>query len=101
MGVGRFSLALVAMEIITCGEMLFSPTSLAIIGALAPEELRGNYVDFFRVSWTLVISLAPLIGGILLDHFPFDARFVWGPMAFFALVMALGFHFRHSPEERK
>jgi len=99
--VGSFGWALGAMAIITCGEILFSPTSLAVVGALAPKELRGSYMGFFGVSQTLGISLGPLVGGILLDSFPNDARFVWGPIAFAALAAALGFYFWHPPEEGK
>ncbi|MDD4859514.1 MAG: MFS transporter, partial [Dehalococcoidales bacterium] len=91
--VGAFSWALAAMVVITAGEILFSPTTLAIVGELSPREKRGQYMGFFGLSQTLGVSLGPLAGGILLDVFPADPRFVWAPMGITAFAAAIGFHY--------
>jgi MFS family permease len=63
-----------------------------VIGELAPQDQRGRYMGFFGLSETLGISAGPLVGGLLLDAFPFDLRLVWGPIASIALVAAVGYY---------
>jgi hypothetical protein len=49
-------------------------------------------MGFFGLSETIGIAMGPLVGGILLDAFPFDLRLVWGPIGFIALVAAMGYY---------
>lgn len=88
----QFKWALVAMTIITAGEIIYSPVTLAVIGELSPQDQRGQYMGVFGFSETIGIALGPLLGGILLDMFPFDPRLLWGPIASLALVAALGYY---------
>jgi MFS family permease len=80
------------MTIITAGEIIYSPVTLAVIGELSPQDQRGQYMGVFGFSETIGIALGPLLGGILLDMFPFDPRLLWGPIASLALVAALGYY---------
>ena len=48
-------------------------------------------MGFFGLSQTLGVSLGPLLGGVLLDTFPTDPRYIWGTIAFVAFVAAVGF----------
>lgn len=86
-----FALAITAMVIITMGEIIFSPVSLSVVGALSPHDRRGRYMAFFGLSEGLGFSTASLIGGVLLDVFPTGPLFIWGTIAFLALVAAVGF----------
>jgi MFS family permease len=88
----QFGCALGAMAIVTTGEIIHSPVTLSVIGELAPQDQRGRYMGFFGLSETLGISAGPLVGGLLLDAFPFDLRLVWGPIASIALVAAVGYY---------
>jgi MFS family permease len=88
----QFGWALGAMAIITTGEIIHAPITLSVIGELAPQDQRGRYMGLFGLSQTVGIAFGPLLGGILLDVFPFDARLVWGPIASIALVAALGYY---------
>ena len=88
----QFGWALGAMAIITTGEIIHAPITLSVIGELAPQDQRGRYMGLFGLSQTVGIAFGPLLGGILLHVFPFDARLVWGPIASIALVAALGYY---------
>lgn len=90
--IGSFTLALGAIVIITAGEIIFSPSALSVVGELSPRDRRGRYMGFFGLSEILGLSVGSLVGGILLDAFPTDPRFIWGTIAFLAFVAAVGFH---------
>ena len=49
--VSLFLLFLLAMVIITIGEMFVSPIGQAIVARMAPEEMRGRYMAVFGFSW--------------------------------------------------
>jgi len=88
----RFGWALAAMAVVTAGEIIFSPVALAVIGELSPQSQRGRYMGVFGLSETIGIAMGPLLGGILLDAFPSDLRFVWAPIASIALIAAVGYY---------
>lgn len=90
--VGSYAVAIVAMAVITLGEIVVAPTTLAVVGQLSPENSRGRYMGFYGLAETLGISTGPLLGGILLDGFS-QGMAVWGTIGSVALVTTLGFHF--------
>ncbi len=89
----QFGWALVAMAVITGGEIVHAPVSLSVIGELSPQDQRGRYMGFFGLSQTIGIAVGPLLGGVLLDAFPFDLRLVWAPIALIALIAAVGYYY--------
>lgn len=89
--VGPYGLALGAMVLITAGEIVFAPTSSAVVGRMASTNWRGRYMGFFGLSETFGMALGPLLGGVLLDVFPRQGLFVWGPQAALAFVAAAWF----------
>ena len=89
----QFEWALGAMAIITAGEIIHAPVTLSVIGELSPPDQRGRYMGLFGLSQTIGMSMGPLVGGILLDAFPFDLRLVWAPIALIALIAAIGYYY--------
>jgi len=87
-----FNWALVAIAITTVGEIIFSPTALSVVGELSPRDRRGRYMGFFGLSEMLGISGGPLVGGILLDAFPTDARPIWGTISFLSFASAVAYY---------
>ena len=79
------------MIIVTVGEIIFSPVATAVVGELAPREKRGRYMGFFGWSETIGMSVAPLVGGILLDTFTETPNLVWVPISAFGFIAAAGF----------
>jgi len=88
---GDFSWALVSIAIVTAGEIVFTPLTASTVGRLAPPDKRGRYMGFFGLSQSLSMSLAPLVGGVLLDVFPLQPWFIWGSICAIALIAAVGF----------
>ncbi len=105
--VSAFLLFMLAMVIITIGEMLVSPVSQAIVARLAPEDMRGRYMAAYGFSWIIPSALGPLFAGLTMDNL--DPRWVWygagilgfiAAAAFYALEWRTG-HLRNSAIDRR
>jgi MFS family permease len=98
-GAGFLSLAWVrtfipavgSIIILVTGEMLFVPTSLAVVGKISKPEDRGKNMGFLGLSGSLGNSLGPLLGGFLLDRFPTNPFYLWGPISLPSFIAAVGF----------
>ncbi len=88
--VGAFWLFLVAMVIITVGEMFVSPIGQAIVSRLAPEEMRGRYMAVFGFSWVIPFAVGPLLAGLVLDNL--DPNLLWYVSGGLGLVAAAGYY---------
>ena len=88
----QFGWALVAMAVITGGEIIHAPVSLSVIGELSPEDQRGRYMGLFGLSQTIGIAVGPLLGGVLIDAFPFNPELIWAPVALIAFIAAAGYY---------
>ncbi len=87
--VSSYVLFLVAMVIITIGEMLTSPTSQALTAQFAPEDMRGRYMAVFEFSWVIPMATGPLLAGLVMDNA--DPRWVWYAAGLLGLVAAGAF----------
>jgi len=87
--VSTYVLFLVAMVIITIGEMLVSPTSQALTAQFAPEDMRGRYMAVFGFSWVIPMATGPLLAGLVMDYA--DPRWVWYAAGLLGLVAAGAF----------
>ena len=65
--VQTYSLAIVAMVILTVGEMIWAPVSNALVAMFAPEDKRGRYMAAFGFSWGIPFAIGPLLAGRVLD----------------------------------
>jgi MFS family permease len=72
------------------GCAMFRPVVLSLIGETAPQNCRGKMVATFDISFYGALSLGPLIGGIIMDHWGFEGIFVLlGGLCVAALLVAL------------
>jgi predicted MFS family arabinose efflux permease len=76
--VGMFALVILVFVI---GEMLWVPTSQAIVAGLAPEDVRGAYMGAFGSTAAVGFALGPFIGLQLRGEYGDDAAWL-----FFAAV---------------
>jgi predicted MFS family arabinose efflux permease len=88
----QFEWALVAMAVITGGEIIHAPVSLAVIGELSPQDQRGQYMGLYGLSQTIGMAIGPLLGGVLIDAFPFNPELIWAPIALIAFIAAVGYY---------
>jgi MFS family permease len=58
-----------AVPIVACvifvfviGEMLWIPTSQAVVARIAPTDIRGAYIGAFGSTWALGFALTPFVG---------------------------------------
>jgi MFS family permease len=80
-----------SIAVLVTGEMLFVPTSYAIIGNISKPEDRTKNMGLTGLCTTIGSSFGPLLGGFLLDKFHTKPLWVWGPVALPAFLAALSF----------
>lgn len=98
--VSAYILFLLAMVIITVGEMIVAPVGQALVAKFAPEAMRGRYMAVFGYSWGISFAIGPYLAGVVLDNF--DPRFLWyaaGIIGSLAVMGFLGLHHRVEAEE--
>ena len=87
--VGTFGLFMLAMAIITVGEMIHVPTSQALVAYFAPEDMRARYMAAFGFSWAIPNAVAPTLAGLIMDNY--DPRLVWYLAGLLSIVAVVGF----------
>ncbi len=58
----------VCVVLVSAGSMLLVPIAAAFVSQMAPVELRGRYMGAWTLVWEGGAALAPIFGGLLLDH---------------------------------
>jgi predicted MFS family arabinose efflux permease len=64
------------------GEMLWVPTSQAVVAALAPSDIRGAYMGVFGGTWSVGWALTPFLG--------LQVRSAYGDATMWMCVAAVG-----------
>jgi MFS family permease len=82
-----------AMVIITFGEMIVSPVAQALVARFAPEDMRGRYMAIFGISWSIPFMIGPLLAGLILDNL--NPNLLWYAAGFIGLLAMLGFLYLH------
>ena len=91
---GQYAMFMVAMAIITIGEMVVTPVAQALVEKFSPEEMRGSYMAVFGISWLIPGAVGPLLAGLVMDAG--KPLWVWFGSGILALVAALGFVIFHQ-----
>jgi len=91
--VNVYALFLLAMVIITVGEMLVAPVSRAVVARFAPEHMRGRYMAISGFSFGIPFAVGPLLAGIVLDTMQPD--WLWYLAGLVGLVSVSGFLWLH------
>lgn len=78
------------VAVVTIGEMIEGPTAGSFVSVLAPREQVGVYMGVFNLVVHLGWAIGPLLGGILFETI-IDPVYIWGSIAFIALLASFGF----------
>jgi MFS family permease len=97
--VSTYASFMLAMGILTFGEMLFAPVSQAIVAKLSPEHMRGRYMAFYGFAWMVPGALAMYLSGLIMDNY--DPRWIWYASAIVGIVAALAFMVMHFQEQEE
>lgn len=84
---------MVVITVVTLGEIIMSPASLALTSRLAPPGRIGRYMGIYGFFVTAGWSLGPLWGGGILDLLKQHYAIAWLAIASLALVPAIGYLF--------
>jgi len=87
--VNQYWMFMVAMVIITVGEMVHIPTSSGLIANLAPEDKRGRYNAFAGLSWGVPNIFSTFFAGLVMDNLNPDL--VWTIAGCICLVTMCGY----------
>jgi MFS family permease len=102
--VATIPLFIVAMVIITIGEMVGMPTSNSLAAAFAPEDKRARYMAIFGLTWAVPSMIGPWAAGLVMDNY--NPNYIWyisgvlcvvAIMAFFFLQLRLGSREQFQP----
>lgn len=91
--VATVPLFIVAMVVITIGEMIGMPTSNVLAASFAPEEMRARYMAVFGLTWTVPSMIGPWAAGLVMDNY--DPNYVWYIGGVLCVVAIMAFYFLH------
>lgn len=92
--VGQYWLFVLAVMIITVGEMIVVPTSQTLAVNFAPEDMRGRYMGVFGFTWMIPATIGPGAAGVILDHY--NPNLLWYIGGVLCLVSALAYYGLHK-----
>jgi MFS family permease len=97
--VSTFLLFVVAMAILTVGEMVTIPIANAVVASFAPEEMRGRYSFVYGNSWGISFAVGPYLAGLVLDNY--DPNLLWYACGIIGTIAILGFLALHQAFQTK
>jgi MFS family permease len=97
--ISTFAFFVVAMIVITIGEMVVSPFQQSLVASFAPEHMRGRYMAVSGLSWSISFTFGPYFAGRILDGG--QPSLLWTFCGLVGVLATMGFIFlnkvHHSP----
>jgi MFS family permease len=87
--VPTYAFFILAMIVITIGEMVVSPFQQSIVASFAPEQMRGRYMAVSGLSWSISFTVGPYFAGLMLDSA--NPNLLWAFCGLIGLLAAVGF----------
>lgn len=88
-----YAMFVLAMIIITIGEMIVTPVAQSIAAQFAPADMRGRYMAIYGFGWSVPGALAPLAAGLIMQAL--DPRWVWYAGGIVATLTVAGYLWLH------
>lgn len=76
-GLGSFAGGVLAIFVITLGEMLFAPSHQTTVAELSRPGARGRMFGVIGFAQMVGVAFSPLLGGFLLDIIGHDSPALW------------------------
>ncbi|WLQ49938.1 MFS transporter [Streptomyces poriferorum] len=73
----------------TLAEIVNAPVQNGLVVQLSPAHGRGRYQGMYALSWSAAALVAPLMSGVVIDHF--GAGWLWGTCAVLGTAAAFGY----------
>jgi MFS family permease len=96
--VSTYGLFMLAMAIITVGEMIVAPVGQAIAAEMSPEDMRGRYMAFYGFSWSIPNAIGLALAGMVIKINP---DLVWYASAGSAAVATISFWLLHLQVKKR
>ena len=84
-----FMFFVVAMMVLTIGEMVINPTVTSYVSNLAPDHMRARYMGMLEMVYRVAMGTSPLVAGLINDLLAPWLIWVYGSLI--DLVGAVGF----------
>lgn len=94
-----YTMFIIAMIIITIGEMIYAPKEQTIVANIAPEHMRGRYMAIRNYAWIIPVAIGPLGAGVIMDNF--DPSYIWFAAGFIGSLSVIGFLLLHIKASKK
>lgn len=86
-----FAALCASMVVVTFGEIMTSPASLALVANMSPPDRYGRYMGTFELFSSVGHFLGPFLGGIVMDASRGNAFLVWGSVGIMGICASIGF----------
>jgi MFS family permease len=87
--VSTYLLFMIAVAILTIGEMLVAPVGQALAASLSPEHMRGRYMAVFGFAWMIPGAIGMYLAGLIMDHY--EPRWIWYATALVGIIATLAY----------
>ena len=85
----NFVFFIVAMMVLTIGEMVINPTVTSYVSNLAPDHMRARYMGMLEMVYRVAMGTSPLVAGLINDLVAPSWIWVYGSLI--TLVGSAGF----------
>lgn len=92
-----FEFAIVAMLVMTLGEMLSMPLAAGFVANRAPAGAEGRYMGWWAMGIALAFVFGPMIGGTL---YQLDPHWVWYVSLAVGVIVLAGFYLLPQVDSR-
>lgn len=100
-GAHHFRELLVLRGVQGLGVALTIPASMALMASSSARGTRGGSMGIYATMRMGGFAAGPLVGGLMVDRFGFDATFVAGAVTIVAGMLAVQLWVREEPEEAR
>jgi MFS family permease len=97
--VATYAMFIVAMVILTVGEMVVSPVGQALVASFAPEDMRGRYMAVSGFAWMIPFASGPYLAGLIMDGSkPYLLWYAAGAVGILSTLCFLALYFVKSKQ---